>query len=86
MPEEEVTVELFLFDLSGHEFYESLAMGTAKNPDLIMVVYDCTNAESLRNSIKWLDKVKKLNNKSNLGGVLVATKCEYKNAREIPFE
>ena len=86
MPEEEVTVELFLFDLSGHEVYESLAMGTAKNPDLIMVVYDCTNAESLRNSIKWLDKVKKLNNKSNLGGVLVATKCEYKNAREIPFE
>ena len=58
----------------------------AKNPDLVMVVYDCTNSESLRNSIKWLDEVKKFNNKGNLGGVLVATKSEYKNAREIPSE
>jgi GTPase SAR1 family protein len=55
----------------------------AKNPDLIMVVYDCTNQDSLRNSLKWLDKVKKLNNKSSLPGVLVATKSEHKNAKEI---
>lgn len=51
-----------------------------------MVVYDCTNQQSLKSSIKWFDKVKKLNNKSNLGGVLVGTKCEYKNAKEIATE
>ena len=45
-----------------------------KNPDLLMVVYDCTNAESLKNGLKWLDKVKKLNNKSSIPGVLVAAK------------
>jgi len=75
MTESNVDVELFLFDLSGHEFYESIALGMSKNPDLIMVTYDCTNQDSLKNSLKWLDKVKKFNNKSSLGGVLVATKC-----------
>jgi hypothetical protein len=47
----------------------------SKNPDLIMVVYDCTNQESLKSSLKWLDKIKKFNNKSSINGVLVATKC-----------
>jgi GTPase SAR1 family protein len=74
-------VELFLFDLSGHEFYESIALGMSKNPDLVMVVYDCTNQDSLSNSLKWLDKVKKLNNKSSLKGVLVGAKSEHKNAK-----
>jgi GTPase SAR1 family protein len=72
-----------LFDLSGHEFYESIALGMSKNPDLVMVVYDCTNQDSLKNSLKWLDKVKKFNSKGNLTGVLVATKCEYTNCKEI---
>ena len=51
-----------------------------------MVVYDSTNQESLKNSLKWLDKIKKLNNKSNLNGVLVGTKSEQKNAKEISSE
>lgn len=74
MPLSDLTVELFLFDLSGHEFYESIALGLSKNPDLVMVVYDCTNQDSLKNSLKWLDKIKKLNNKSSIGGVLVGAK------------
>ena len=82
-PEENVDVELFLFDLSGHEFYESVALGLAKNPDLLMVVYDCTNAESLKNGLKWLDKVKKLNNKSSIPGVMIGAKSEYKSAKEV---
>lgn len=69
-----LSVELFLFDLSGHEFYESITLGVSKNPDLVMVVYDCTNQDSLKSSLKWLDKIKKLNNKSNLNGVMVGTK------------
>ena len=46
----------------------------ARNPDLLMVIYDSTNEDSLKNSLKWLDKIKKLNNKSSFDGVLVATK------------
>lgn len=80
-PEKSLSVELFLFDLSGHEFYETIAMGLGKNPDLVMVVYDCTNQDSLKNSLKWLDKIKKLNNKSTLNGVLVGAKSEHKNAK-----
>ena len=48
-----------------------------------MVVYDTTNQDSLKNSLKWLDKVKKLNNKSSFSGVLVGTKSQHKNAKEI---
>jgi GTPase SAR1 family protein len=70
-----------LFDLSGHEFYESIAMGMAKNPDLVMVVYDCTNEKSVKNAIKFLEKVKKLNNKASFPGVLVGSKCEHKTAK-----
>lgn len=77
---------MFLFDLSGHEFYEPIALGMAKNPDLLMVVYDCTNADTLKNGLKWLDKVKKLNNKSAFTGVLVGAKCEYKSAKEVSPE
>lgn len=86
IPNQPLTIELFLFDLSGHEFYESIALGLSKNPDLVMVVYDCTNQDSLKSSLKWLDKIKKLNNKSSLGGVLVAAKSEHKNAKEITTE
>ena len=53
----------------------------AKNPDLVMVVYDCTNINSLKNGLKWLDKLKKLNNKSSLVGVIVSSKCEHKSAK-----
>ena len=74
-------MELFLFDLSGHEFYESIALGMAKNPDLVMLVYDCTNSSSLSNGLKWLDKIKKMNNKSSFSGVLVGAKGEYKSAK-----
>ena len=49
-------------------------LGLCKNPDLVMVVYDTTNQDSLKSSLKWLDKVKKLNNKSSFSGVLVGTK------------
>ena len=63
-----------------------MALGISKSPDLVMVVYDCTNQDSLKNSLKWLDKIKKLNNKSSLGGVLVAAKSEHKNAKEITTE
>jgi GTPase SAR1 family protein len=86
LADKNLSVELFLFDLSGHEFYESIALGMSKNPDLVMVVYDCTNQDSLKSSLKWLDKVKKLNNKSNLNGVLVGTKSEHKTAKEITTE
>lgn len=58
----------------------------AKNPDLVMVVYDCTNVQSLKNGLKWLDKVKKLNNKSSLAGVLVSSKSEHKTAKEVSAE
>ena len=51
-----------------------------------MLVYDCTNQDSLKNSLKWLGKVKKLNNKNNIGGVMVAAKSEHKNAKEISSE
>lgn len=61
-------------------------MGMSKNPDLVMLVYDTTNQDSLKNSLKWLDKVKKLNNKSTINGVLVGTKSEHKNAKEISSE
>ena len=61
-------------------------MGMSKNPDLVMVVYDCTNQDSLKNSLRWLDKVKKLNNKNSLSGVLVGAKSEHKNSKEITTE
>lgn len=54
-----------------------------KNPDLVMLVYDCTNAETFKGAIKWLDKVKKLNNNKSYSGVLVGTKSEHKNAKEV---
>lgn len=56
-------------------------MGMSKNPDLVMLVYDCTNGESLKNGLKWLDKIKKYNNTSSFDGVLVGAKCEYKSAK-----
>ena len=58
----------------------------AKNHDLVMVVYDCTNADSLKNGLKWLDKIKKINNKSSFAGVLVGAKSEYKSAKEVSAE
>lgn len=86
-------IELFLFDIGGQECYESLSLPLVhvrcmqlKNPDLVMLVYDCTNEETFKGAVKWLDKVKKSNNGKSYPGVLVATKCEHKNAKEVSTE
>ena len=51
-----------------------------------MLAYDCTNDETFKGAIEWLDKLKKANGGKSFPGVLVATKCEHKNAKEITAE
>jgi|JI6StandDraft_1071083.scaffolds.fasta_scaffold04692_12 GTPase SAR1 family protein len=86
-------IELFLFDIGAQECYESIALPLVhaermqlKNPDLVMLTYDCTNEETFKGAVKWLDKIKKNNSGKTYPGVLVATKCEHKNAKEVTTE
>lgn len=51
-----------------------------------MLVYDCTDESTFKGAIEWLDKLKKANGNKSFPGVLVATKCEHKNAKEVPPE
>jgi hypothetical protein len=42
-----------------------------QGPDLVMVVYDCTNQDSLKSSLKWLDKNQEAQQKEHMNGEMV---------------
>ncbi|EAS04240.3 Ras family small GTPase (macronuclear) [Tetrahymena thermophila SB210] len=81
-PEKDKDVELFFFDISGQDCYQSITSELLGQADLLVLVYDCTSQESYNKLQTWYDKVKQKNSKS-LQGVLISTKNDLSGARQV---
>lgn len=81
--EQEKDVELFLFDISGQDIYESITKDLLKEADLAMYVYDCTNVDSFNAITQWYEKIKKANGNKKIPGCLVATKSDLKQLMAV---
>jgi len=58
-------IKVKIWDTAGQERYKSLTINYFKNSQGIILVYDVSNKQTLRNLTSWIDFVKNNNNKVN---------------------
>jgi transport family protein 27 len=78
-------VEFFLYDISGSSIYEYEYADVFRDANQIVVVFDVTRAETLKECSQWLDKVAKYAGKS-LPGVLVGNKSDLAEFADVSQE
>lgn len=83
--EHNVTVEFFMYDISGSSIYEYEYVDVFRDANQIIVVFDVTRSDTLKECQQWLDKVAKYANKS-LPGVLVGNKSDMKEYADVSAE
>ena len=71
---------LRIWDTNGNKNYKSLFIPYYKIAEAVVIVYDLTNIESLKNAEKLIDSVKNINKKCQI--FVVGNKCDIKNITE----
>eukprot|EP00742_Colponemidia_sp_Colp-10_P002082 GILJ01002223.1.p1 GENE.GILJ01002223.1~~GILJ01002223.1.p1 ORF type:complete len:185 (+),score=27.35 GILJ01002223.1:49-603(+) len=85
IPDTKTSVELHLFDCGGQSIFQSLTQSAYDKVNMIMLVYDITNADSFRALEKWLNDVRGTR-REPLFGVLVANKTDMQEDSAVPSE
>lgn len=83
--EHNTTVEFFMYDISGSSIYEYEYPDVFRDANQIMVVFDVTRSETLKECGAWLDKVAKYAGKS-LPGVLVGNKNDLSEFADVSID
>ena len=79
VPDSNVTVELHIIDCSGQGVFRELVAEYWKNANMVMLVYDVSNADSFNNLGTWLDLLRKTCPEKVLPGVLIANKIDLED-------
>ena len=72
-------VELHLIDIAGQNIFKEITFELGGKANLVMLVYDVTNADTFHLLRQWFESVKQQNNGKNLTGVVVANKIDLEN-------
>lgn len=80
--EHKCSVEFFMYDISGSSIYEYEYTDVFRDANQIMVVFDVTRSDTLKECSQWLDKVAKYAGKS-LPGVLVGNKSDLNEFADV---
>lgn len=80
--EHKCSVEFFMYDISGSSIYEYEYPDVFRDANQIMVVFDVTRSDTLKECAQWLDKVAKYAGKS-LPGVLVGNKSDLNEFADV---
>lgn len=83
--EHNTTVEFFMYDISGSSIYEYEYSDVFKDANQIMVVFDVTRADTLRECGAWLDKIAKYASQS-LPGVIVGNKNDLADYADVSVD
>ncbi len=78
------SVEINIWDTSGHPRYRQIAASYYKGVLGVIIVYDITNLESFQNLNSWLNEIK--NESSNACKILVGNKNDLEKDRKVTFE
>jgi small GTP-binding protein len=76
-------IEFYFMDMSGKDIYRSIVAKMCKDPHMIVLAYDSTDAESFRALDSWLDLVKKTNGNKEFSGIIVSTKNDLTSLRMV---
>ncbi|XP_049579506.1 RAB6B, member RAS oncogene family a isoform X2 [Syngnathus scovelli] len=79
---EDRTVRLQLWDTAGQERFRSLIPSYIRDSTVAVVVYDITNANSFRQTTKWIDDVR-TERGSDVIVMLVGNKTDLADKRQI---
>ena len=74
-----------IFDTAGQERYKSISKNYIKKANSILLMYDIANEETFNNIENWMTKIKD-NSGSDTCIILVGTKCDLENEREVSKE
>ena len=77
-------MKIIIWDTAGQERFHSIATGTIKNSQGIVVSFDLTNRKTFENVIKWLEDIRDNNNKIPI--ILFGNKCDLIEKREVDDE
>lgn len=72
-------VELHLIDIAGQNIFKEITFELLGKANLIMLVYDVTNADTFHLLRQWLEGIKQHNQGKTLMGVVVANKVDLEN-------
>jgi len=79
------SVDLSIWDFAGEEKYRTLFPSYANGASAAMILFDTTNKESLYDIDNWI-KIVDTNALDNVVKVLIATKIDLKDKREVSKE
>ena len=83
--EHNTTVEFFMYDISGSAIYEYEYPEVFRDANQIVLVFDISRADTLKECSDWLDKVAKYAGKS-LPGVVVGNKNDLSEFADVSPE
>ena len=83
--EHNCNVEFFMYDISGSSIYEYEYNDVFSGANQLMVVFDVTRGDTLKECGQWLDKVAKYAGKS-LPGVLVGNKSDLNEFADVSVD
>ncbi|KAI9179790.1 hypothetical protein H9P43_005120 [Blastocladiella emersonii ATCC 22665] len=83
IPETDACVELFIYDMPGHEVFQTIVERHAAGASAFVLVYDVTNKDALAGIGKWLKLAGTIRDSAPLVGCLVATKCDIADRRRL---
>ncbi len=68
------TINLQIIDIGGQSHYQELIQVINKDIDAYLIIYDCTNTESVYDAIDWTKRVRNVNKGDPL--IIVGTKVD----------
>ena len=79
------SVNLLLYDMSGHQKFRSLIPLYTSDANIILLIYDISKYESFNNIDKWYSSLNNLNKKEVIF-VVVGNKCDLDYNRKVQIE
>lgn len=83
IPDSPSSVELFIYDIAGHDVFLEYVPKYAEGASTFILVFDVTNQESFHALPRLLQIAKKARNGKSMHGILVANKIDLATRRLI---
>lgn len=80
--EDDMSVELSLFDVGGQKLYESMVQNYLDNVSAFILMYDVSNKATFESCKRWISKARA--SKKDMIGFLVANKTDLSDKAEVP--
>ena len=82
---DEQSVNLLLYDMSGHQKFRGLIPLYTSDANIILLIYDISKLDSFNNIEKWYSSLNNLNRKEVIFA-LVGNKCDLDYNRKVQME